>query len=559
MLVVKLSTLLRGSRRGISQWVGCCAAFIALPALASDVWRYEVKPGDSLWTISERYLLDTTQWRKLRDLNKVPDPQRLAPGSTLNIPLNWLRATSRGATVTAVNGAVRITMSRDGASVDALVGARLQTNDTIVTAADANVVLNFDDGAHLLLLADSELKLVLVRSYAGPDLFETRVRLTKGRAENLVPKKSDRRFQIESPTAITSVRGTGFRVQSDAAMQPPLTRVEVLDGGVSVQNDRGAQNLGGGFGTVVEQGKPPAPPIRLPLAPDVSTLPALVDRVPIEFSMSAADGDARFVMQIARNESFEPLLFQSSAPARRLRGPDLPDGNYIARIRSVDRNGLEGFAAEHRFALDARPFPPATITPPPGTSLPDERPRFAWSRDPEATHYHFQLATDAEFTRLIHAEATLAEPSIIAPFDLAPGRYYWRIAGIDANGRGPWTDPQPFRRLPPGPALDRPPTVSNAEMTLTWRAGDPGQTWQIQVAADARFTKLLHDRRVTEPQLVIPRPTPGRYHLRARTIESDGEEGPFGAPQTFDVPAPPAESKHPTWLLFILLALILAL
>jgi hypothetical protein len=557
MLVAASRTPLHG-RRFFLQWIFLFTSFVVPPAWANDVWRYEVKPGDSLWTISERYLSGTAHWRKLRDLNKVPDPERLVPGSKLIIPLEWLRVTPRGATVAAINGAATISR-HDGARSDAIVGARLQTNDTIETAASANVVLNFDDGARLVLLAESELKLVLVRSYAGPDIFDTRVRLIKGRAENLVPKNADRRYQMESPTAITSVRGTGFRVQSDAVTRPPLTRVEVLDGGVGVRNDRGAQNLGGGFGTIVEQGKPPAPAIRLLPAPDVSALPALVDRVPVEFAMGAVDGAVGFVMQVARTESFEPLLFQSDAPARRLRGPDLPDGNYIARIRSVDRNGLEGFAAEHRFKLDARPVAPTTISPPVGANLAEERPSFAWSRNPEATRYHFQLATDATFTRLVHEDATLTVPNIAAPMDLAPGRYFWRAAGIDAEGRGPWTDPQAFRRLPPGPALDRQPGVSKAEVTLSWRAGDPGQTWQIQVASDESFAKPLHDRRATEPQTMIPRPAPGRYYLRARTIEPDGEAGPFGSAQSFDVPAPPPEPKQPVWLLFLLLALIIAL
>lgn len=545
--------------RGSAQWLlALCVSSLSMAAIGNDGWEYEVKQGDSLWTIAERYLLDTALWRKLRDLNKVQDPYRLKPGSALAIPLEWLRTNPAGATVTAVSGAATIASGRDGTSIKVMAGGRLQTGDTLATAPEANVTLNFDDGSRLLLLSDSELQFIQVRSFEGADIFETRIRLTKGRAENLVPIGGKRRFQMDTPSAITSVRGTGFRVQAEPGTERPVTRVEVLDGGVGVRNDTGTQNVGGGFGTVVEQGKPPAPPIRLLPAPDVGSLPTLLDRVPIEFAMPPAGDAVGFVMQIARSPAFEPVLFQSEAPARRLRGSDLPDGSYIARIRSVDRNGLEGFAAEHRFTLDARPLAPTTITPPPGTSIPDERPRFAWARNPEAARYHFQLATDPQFTRFVHEDATLTNPNIVPPVDLAPGRYHWRVAGIDAEGRGPWTDAQAFRRLHPGPALDRQPAVSDAEITLSWRAGDPGQTWQIQIAGEPTFIKPIHDRRVAEPQTVIPRPAPGRYYLRARTIDPDGEEGPFGSAQIIEVPAPPPPAS-PDWLLMLWMLLILAL
>ncbi|MFM9882906.1 MAG: LysM peptidoglycan-binding domain-containing protein, partial [Burkholderiales bacterium] len=93
--------------RHASAWVGAryaqwllalCASSLPTTAIANDDWEYEVKRGDSLWTIAERYLIDTALWRKLRDLNKVQDPYRLKPGSALAIPLEWLRTNPAGAT-----------------------------------------------------------------------------------------------------------------------------------------------------------------------------------------------------------------------------------------------------------------------------------------------------------------------------------------------------------------------------------------------------------------------------------------------------------------------------
>ncbi|MFN0302134.1 MAG: LysM peptidoglycan-binding domain-containing protein [Burkholderiales bacterium] len=131
-----------------------------MPTIANDGWEYEVKEGDTLWSIAERYLLETALWRKLRDLNKVPDPYRLKPGSALAIPLEWLRTNPAAAAITAVSGAATIANGRDGTSIRAVAGARLQTGDTLATTPEANVTLNFDDGSRLLLLSDSELQFV---------------------------------------------------------------------------------------------------------------------------------------------------------------------------------------------------------------------------------------------------------------------------------------------------------------------------------------------------------------------------------------------------------------
>ncbi|HOW63169.1 MAG TPA: peptidoglycan-binding protein LysM, partial [Candidatus Contendobacter sp.] len=62
-------------------------------------------------------------------------------------------------------------------------------------------------------------------------------------------------------------------------------------------------------------------------------------------------------------------------------------------------------------------------------------------------------------------------------------------------------------------------------------------------------------RRVSEPQLSIPRPESGFHYLRIRTLEADGDAGPYGPVQRIDVP--PA-SYWPMGLV-VFLTLILAL
>jgi hypothetical protein len=64
------------------------------------------------------------------------------------------------------------------------------------------------------------------------------------------------------------------------------------------------------------------------------------------------------------------------------------------------------------------------------------------------------------------------------------------------------------------------------------------------MAGDDQFSKPLIDQRVDEAKLKIKRPDGGKYHVRIKTIDSDGYEGPWGDVQRIDVP-----SKRSYWWL----------
>src|SRR5581483_4834878 len=133
---------------------------------AEDEWEYEVKSGETLWGITVRYLKDMTYLQPLQRLNKVERPVRMPPGTRLRIPSEWVKSEPAYARFIAVQGDVRV----DGASgtVDrpATSVARLEAGDQIRTPADGNALLGFADGSKVLLHADSNLKVKVLRNYA---------------------------------------------------------------------------------------------------------------------------------------------------------------------------------------------------------------------------------------------------------------------------------------------------------------------------------------------------------------------------------------------------------
>ena len=530
-----------GVRRS-SQVLLFILALLAVCGACAEEWLYVVKPGDNPWNLTTRYLDGIRYWPRIQQLNHITSPTTIPPATRLRIPVEWLRVRPAFATVTYLEG--RGSAMTAGAEKPLLVGMQLASGDEVRTTPNSNATLEFGDGSRLLLLAESALRLVRLRTFENTDLFQTQVHLCRGHAENLVRPIGDGpgRFEISTPAATTAVRGTDYRVHADAGE----ARTEVLGGKVSVRTAAAAVEVPSGFGSVAAKDTAPKTPTALLPPPDALSIPALLERVPLAFKLAPVAHAHGYRLQVARDAGFATLVFDGMSSSEILQGADLPDGEYVARVRAIDAAGLEGRNAERWFTLNARPEPPVIVNPAPGAGVTDEQPVFAWAERPEITRYHLQLARASNFVeRLIDAELTTAK--LKSSVTLPPGKYFWRVAALDAReGAGPFSDVQEFRRVLPGPTVDAP-AVRDKEMTLRWRAALPGQQSQVQLANNERFNPLLLDTRTAEAQVVIPRPPGGTYFIRTRTIDVDGFEGPFGAPQHIEVPA--ANGKW--WLLVL--------
>ena len=527
-------------------WVGTTIA------AHSQEWIYTVRPGDNLWNITADYLTRMDYWPRLQALNHVADPQRLPPGMKLHIPVAWLKGRPTAAQVFSVQGSVEAKIAFTGQTVMVTAGLMLHSGDEIHTSADGNVTVEFGDGSRLLVQANSLLIMDTLSAYGDTHMVDTRLRLQQGRVDSLVTiRQSPRtRYQILTPAASSAVRGTHYRLGMDAA--DVTARVEVLEGAVELRGARKARTVTSGFGALTETGKPPAAPLPLLASPVVADLPPVVTRSPVQLSFPALKGAAAYRAQIAPTEQFESLLFDAVSVPPAVRGPDLPDGDYVVRIRGIDAKGLEGHDAYHRFRLHARPAPPFLIKPADQSAVLEQALVFEWAEPQNATAYHFQLAGDERFTALLLDLPKYAGSSLTPDRTLEPGRYFWRVATQDAAGRvGPFSDPQLFR-LQATPKLQAPEVTANA-MTFRWSAGLPGQQYQFQLAKDLQFETVIVDRRVSEQQLTISRPESGFLYLRMRTIDADGYVGPYSPTQRIDVP------PENYWPFAIILGLILAL
>lgn len=511
----------------------------AVPAGAQE-WVYTVRPGDTLWDLSAKYLKRGIAYtERLRQLNAVSDPYHMPPGSKIRFPIRWLKVQPASVSVASAWGDVRAVPAGSTSAAPVAAGATLATGDRIVIGDTGNAVLVFADGSRLIVRANSEIVFDTLSAYGDTGMVDTRARLQRGRvdAQTAPARGPGSRYEIHTPAAVSAVRGTGYRVSADA--QRPVARTEVLSGAVAVSGSGRTQRVPAKFGVFAEAGKPPEPPRELLPAPDVSGLPAVVERDPVNLAWPAVPGAQGYRMQVAETDKFERLIVDKVAASPSTGGfPLATDGAYYLRVRGVDGLGLEGLDSNHKFVLNARPAPPFAVEPQPAARIHDPRPRYQWTVPETAVAYRFQLSRDDQFQDVIEDHQLSGEASYRSAAALETGTYYWRVATKDKEGEtGPYSDPQEFtyRPLPPSPAAE-PPSVSADALTFRWAAGAPGQTYRFQVATDRDFKDLVVDEGLEAPEYRLPMPEPGTFYMRVAAVDPDGTMGTYGDAQRFEVP-----------------------
>lgn len=238
------------------------------PAQAGDDYLYTLRPGDNPWNLSERLLIDMSYWPRLVAHNRIADDRRLPPGSTLRIPRAWLKLRSASVQLGALTGEVELDQGQGWLS--ATPGTALQRGARLRTGEQGSAALQLSDGARVLLRGGSEIRLVEADTADNGALL-LRIELLHGRLENAVHplRATGGRFEIVTPSAVTAVRGTEFRISAD----DQTTRSEVLDGTVELTNPHGNVTLEAATGSLAARNEAPRRPRPLLQAPALQGLP----------------------------------------------------------------------------------------------------------------------------------------------------------------------------------------------------------------------------------------------------------------------------------------------
>ena len=305
--------------------------------------------------VYQKYLEKADFWRELTEYNLLAD------GVEVRVPKHMLKIGQIPAKVNKFSGRVQIARHFDWKWVPVVPNILVSEGDWIRTRSRSSVEIRQDDGTVIELRPNSQAMFSLAGTTktARGEVRVTQIKLDSGSVIAKVNKllQRDSRFEIETPTPTSFVRGTEFRVKVETQGG---TRLEVLEGAVDFDSSDDNISVAGNFGSLVEEaGNTPVSPHALPMAPSQLFTPA--EREVLEgdiasyrFSWSAVDGAARYHLEISSDAEFRQLMDETwvsgtDAELMSLSVDSLEPGTYFWRVAAVDTDGYESAWSNDRY------------------------------------------------------------------------------------------------------------------------------------------------------------------------------------------------------------------
>lgn len=540
------------------------AGAVLMTSLAPGAWAADqkdetphvVQVGDTLEGLSQSYFGTPRLWHQLQARNKVKDPRQLQPGSVVWIPVGLLPAES--AQVEFVHGDVKVHTAEQGATTNTAAaanppvaaGTMLAEGTRLQVGPEGFVTVRLADGSVVKVSAQSDVQLRQLRRRGRAGSVQSVVEIQRGSVESSVAPSTDasRRFEVRTPRAVTSVRGTRFGV---ALSESGHTTAAVLQGAVAVQS-RTADNparhtaaatvLQPGQGLAVQADGTVGSPRSLLPAPDLTSLPAAVhDLGLLALNVPGQAGASAYQAIVARDAELTQVLRSGTFANGQLRWKGLDDGQYFISVRAIDAAGIAGLPATQPLTVKTQPVPPLYQKPAPDGVVSSAGGQLLCTQVAGVRWYRIQVATQADFNAPVLDESRL-DSCTLSVAHLPVGRYFWRSASVrelpgGGVDQGPFAAPQPFKLVQQPPALSAQALQADdggTTVSLRW-PGQAGQRYRLQLATEMHFEKPVLDTLLDEPQWAASDLAAGTYFLRVQVLDPSGLQGDFSPARSIRV------------------------
>ena len=408
-------------------------------ALAPPV-AYEVKAGDNLYVLAQRYFTKLADYRTVQKLNRVKNPRRLTVGSKLMIPDAVLRSEPVTAQLVAFRG--QVSVSGPSGALTVQKDMPIREGYLLSTAGGAFLTFELPDESRVTLPSQSRLKVQRLRRILMTGAVDRTFAMEDGRSAAVVtPMTNPRdRFQITTPVAVSAVRGTEFRTNYDA--KTGRATLEVIEG--TVANEAGAQVVltPAGSGVETTADGVGAPRALLP-APNLVRRSLLQDDETLRFEVNPSAGAGGYRVQLAMDAGFIDIVAEAEAAEPAVPFASLGNGTYFVRATAIDTGGLEGLPATYAFERRLNSLSLGA----PAAMEGGRRYLFKWRTDGGGNaNYRFVLSRNADGGDAIIDQPALERPQFVVTA-LPAGVYYWRVLVSrfeDGKAMLKWSKPQRF-------------------------------------------------------------------------------------------------------------------
>jgi hypothetical protein len=405
---------------------------------AEDTVIYQIRGGETLFTLAARYLNRQTDYLAVQKANRIANPHRIPEGTRLRIPLALLKGEALVARLVAVRG--NVSLKSGGRDIAPTVGMDVTQGSALETGADGFLTLSLPNGSRTSLPTLTRMRIERLRRIVLTGSIDYDFTVDMGKVETkAAPLGDDRngRFRIRTPRAIAAVRGTQFRVGFAA----DTSLAEVLEGTVAAGAGKGNADasLTAGLGAVVAAGGGLRTEALL-AAPDL-VQPGKVQVDPVvQLALAPVGQASSYHIQVGEDAGFTKVIAEARSDTGAFSFGGLPNGGLFVRVSAVATSGLEGMAQTYAMRRVLAGLAASA-------GLDGDAMRFAWGGEGEGKRlYHFQLGLADPAKPLLVDEAGLEQDGI-ALRHLGPGIYRWRVGLRQMTEQGVVENWLPFEKL----------------------------------------------------------------------------------------------------------------
>ncbi|WP_028579782.1 FecR domain-containing protein [Desulfogranum japonicum] len=494
-----------------------------------------VHAGTNLIHMARDYCYSKNSWKIIARINKLKPPYLIKKDTSLQIPLSLLIAEPLQAQITHKVGTVSIQHKQiQGNSLNAY---HLKAGDALITGDDGYAHLLFPNNRSARVDANSRVTLnYLIRLTDGSVKIDYAVE--KGAVTNTVTKrlKNNDSHRTRTPTAITGIRGTEYRLKTSETD----SSIETLSGLVAVQAGNSSILLPDGQGTKISKGKRPDPPKPLPPPPAIGQYDAVQKTLPVRLPAPRSDESKFYTLRLSSDlEGARTLAKINAPPGSTFVIPDLADGHYNILLTGTDNEGFESIPSGP-YPLQLRTIPVAPVISTPETHMTtwESQVTVQWLEDKTVAQYHCQLAKNSKFTDIIEEKNCTGTKYQSPVLDI--GNYYFQVQAIADDGFRTFYSSPIHWTIAKKPEIEQATFESSSVITLNWPSMGDDCRYDIQIAEDSQFKQLLieqkalstHSYNISTPLL------PGKYMIRVRG-NFKGTSTPWTPPQQLTIEQPP--------------------
>lgn len=491
-------------------------AFLSPRSVAED-WLYTVRKGDTIWGLSHKYLKEPMRFKEIQQYNNVEYDRQIPPGVTLKFPMEYLKFAPAEVEVKTINGTAHYI--RRGVKEPLALSIKLVLDDILLTAPDSSVALLFADGSELLLGENSELIFDVQTKWGETGMVDSRMRLMHGSAEGRVKTLigPGAHFEVQTPSAVATVRGTEFRVRLDET-DPNVVFNEVDEGTVGVQLHEDQRLVKKGFGLKTSASSPLLEPRPLLPAPTFVNAQTSYPGLPVTLTWQPIDGAKHYQVELFKDAAMTQLLSKATVSQNQYALPKVELGEYSVRVRAVDLEDLQGLNNSVRFTVSPVPMSPVTTTQP-QQLLAGEAIQMAWQPSEQALNYRWRLLKGNAGT--IMQDKVTAERSITLAEGLAAGDYYWQVAAGNDNGFGRYSKAVSISaELPAPPVLEpvEPELDSDQSLLLRWSEVPLATKYHWQLSSTKDFSNVIDEGHSASTDVILNDLPQGELYIRVAAI-----------------------------------------